>query len=166
MDKRPEIDLPEPRRLALSAEERGRRERELLITLTTLAGGYSLVHKLAVPLVLKATALSTSPYSRVDWWWAHTVALLACLYLLPQTTSLLSVLAGAGIVYAAVETIEAYLGLLPGWLAVSRLLSSIPIAGLCIAILTSGRFPIRPRYVWAGTLVAALVLYVSVRVLK
>jgi len=166
MDKRADIDLPEPRRLTLSAEERARRERDLLITLTTLAGGYSLLHKLLVPLVLKTTALATSPYSRVDWWWAHTLALLACLYLLPQTRTLLSLLAGAGIVYAAVETIEAYLGLFPGWLAISRLLSSIPIGGLCIAILTSGNFPIRTRYVWAGSFLAALLLYASVRVFK
>lgn len=159
-------DLPEPKRRILSAEESLARERRLLITVATLAVVYSCLHKFLVPIALKATALALTPYARIDWWWAHSVALLACLYFLPQTQRLLSVLAGAGVVYGAVEAAEAYLGHLPGWLAISRLLSSIPIAGLCIAILTGGRFPVRPAFAWAGAAISVFLLYISLKVLR
>jgi len=159
-------DLPEPKRRVLTPAEALARERKLLTTLAILAVAYSCLHKLLVPIALKGTALATSPYSKIDVWWAHSAALLFCLCYLPQTERLLSLLAGAGVVYGAVETAEAFLGHLPGWLAISRLLSSIPIAGICIAILTSRRFPVRPGYAWAGVGISGFVLYVSLRVLR
>ncbi|MCB0405194.1 MAG: hypothetical protein KDD51_10445 [Bdellovibrionales bacterium] len=153
-----EKDLPEPQHRQYSADERRLRKQNLLITLLGFCTAYAQLHKLIIPLFLKLTPLHTSPYSRVDFWFLHSLVLF---YLLKRTRKLHalgSLLAGIGILYGLFEVYEVFLGRLAGWLAFSRLLSSVPISFCCGLLMTLKDFDRRLAYAWAGVALLAVAL--------
>lgn len=147
------VDLPEPRKIQVTPEERVRRQRKILSALLWLVIGYSFIHKIGVPFVLKFTRLSTSPYAELDPWFFLPLAL--GLALRRKEFTFASFLAGGGIVYGLVEVLLSIRGTYPGWLGISKILSSTPFAGICIGFL-SGPFPERvPRAAWWGVVAIA-----------
>ncbi len=154
-----DTDLPEPVRHPLSDEEKRRRQNRVLQAGLYFAIGYSLVHKLFVPFFLSFTALHGTVYAKIDTWALHSL-LLAFFLFRPGTGAVLSALAGMSLSYGAYEIVEAISGKLVGWLVISRLISSIPIALCCAFLLGSTVFPVRGKYAWLGALstLAALAL--------
>lgn len=154
------IDLPEPRRRPpASAAEKQQRQWRVLTTILWLVIGYAFIHKVGVPFVLKFTRLASSPYAELDWWFALPLAL--GLSVRAGNFWLVSFCAGGGIVYGAVETILSLKGVYPGWLGISKLLSSAPFAGVCIAMM-SGPYPQRvTRAAWYGVSAVATVRIVQ-----
>lgn len=148
------IDLPEPRKIEITPEERLVRQRKVISALLWLVVGYAFIHKIGVPLVLKFTRLSTSPYAEIDLWFFWPLAL--ALALRRKEFSLASFLAGGGILYAFVDIVLSVRGVYPGWLGISKILSAAPFGGVCIAFLT-GPFPERvTRSAWFGVIAIAL----------
>jgi len=113
---------------------------------------YAGLHKVAVPLALKLTSLSRSRYAEIDFGFLYVLSFWWAMRKQGHMTRLNSALAGAGIAYGAYELMEVLLGRLPGWLAISRLLSSLPICGLAITVLTSKNLKANVRWGWLGAL--------------
>lgn len=150
-----EPDLPEPRRPAFNPEERQRRTRGVFLIFLYVLCVYSLVHKVAIPVVLKFTLLSSTPYAHID-----AAALLPVLVLYFFRKGNLgwigSLLAGASIAYGGAESYLILKGQYPGWLGVSRFLSSVPLSIWCIAVLTGGMVKPVVWSAWSGAMVILL----------
>ncbi|MEZ4751807.1 MAG: hypothetical protein R3B54_14605 [Bdellovibrionota bacterium] len=153
-----ERDLPEPKPRQYSAEERRLRRQNLLITLLGFCTAYAQLHKLIIPLFLKLTPLHSNPYSHVDIWFLHSLVLFIVLKKTRKLGPFGSFLAGIGILYGIFEIYEVFLGRLVGWLAFSRLLSSVPISFCCGLLMTVKDIDRRLGYAWAGTALLALFL--------
>ncbi|MCB0416214.1 MAG: hypothetical protein H6617_03055 [Bdellovibrionaceae bacterium] len=152
----PEKDLPEPQHRQYTAEERRLRKQNLLITLLGFCTAYAQLHKLIIPLVLKLTPLHVSPYSKIDFWFLHSLLFFFLLRKTRKLGPLGSLLAGVGILYGVFEVYEVFLGRLGGWLAFSRLLSSVPISFCCGLLMTVKDIDRRLGYAWAGVGILAL----------
>ena len=154
-------ELPEPVRPPMTADIARARQWRALQTGLFVAIAYALVHKVLVPLLLKLTPLAGGPYARVDGW--AVLPLLLALFLTDARRMRpgASILAGMAVVYGAYEIFELTQGRLVGWLAFSRLLSSIPIAAGCILLLSSRCLPARPLWAWTGAFTLATVLVVA-----
>lgn len=121
-------DLPEPKVVILSAEEQNARHWYLISTFVTFVAGYSVIHKLLIPFFLKFTQVTKTPYSQVDPYFIHAVLLAYLLTKERRNTKLVSLLCGFGVIYGITEIAHTAQGLYEGWLAVSRLLSAVPLA--------------------------------------
>lgn len=151
-------DLPEPLRTPGSPQEEAERRWKLLVFSFTVATAYAVLHKLLIPLGLKLTPLSTSPYAKIDWWFVQNIFFLALLRREQKLTSLLCWFAGMSIAYGAYEVYETAIGRNPGWLAFSRLLSSVPIAGICVAMMSQKTFGRRLISAWQGAIAVLVVV--------
>lgn len=147
-----DYDLPEPRRASLSETERRERQARALRAGLFVAIGYALLHKVIVPVFLRLTPLAATPFARIDVWAVHSLLLALALTERYREGSALSFLSGAGVVYAIYEFYELVLGRLPGWLSISRLVSSIPIGIGCAMLLASPVAGRHPRWAWGGAL--------------
>ncbi len=149
------MDLPNPKPVVFTPEEQRRRSGSILYALLWLVIGYAFIHKIAVPLALKLTPLADSPYAHLDLWFFPAFALAYCLKTGNNTAA--SFFAGGGIVYGAYEILMTANGAYPGWLGFSKMLSSIPLAGLCVAFLSGPHLKTVARAAWLGALSVTLI---------
>ncbi len=151
------MDLPEPKRVPLTPEEKNRQRWSILVAFTWLMTAYVVLHKGIIPLVLKFTPLSTSLYARIDPWFFLPVFLLQSLLRYREMAPVTCFWAGSGIAYGALELYSVLKGQHQGWLIISHTLSSVPITILSIAFL-SGPFPKRKtELAWVGALVTFII---------
>lgn len=153
-------DLPEPTPLIITPERRRRRQWEVIRSFLVLTVLYVLVHKALVPLVLKLSALKQSPYAKMDLWLLHPVALWFSLRGREHLDAVSSFFAGGGIAYAAIEVFHIVQGGYPGWLAISHMLTSVPVGLVCIALITTRDSEVNIKTAWTGVVVAAIVMWV------
>lgn len=146
------VDLPEPVRRKISAEEAHARQWRMATTAYGLVTAYTLLHKLIIPLALKFTALRGTAYAKVDFWFLHSVTLLYVLRRPTLSAAALSLLCGGGIAYGVVEIGELMLGRLAGWHVFSRMLSSLPVALFCILILIQQSKSRSTALAWLGAI--------------
>lgn len=153
------MDLPEPARPEYSVHERSRRRWQLWVTFFLFFAFYSVLHKLLIPLGLKFTSLADSPYAKIDYKFIYAIVLWASLRRANGPTPWVAGLLGAGVVYAIFECYAVYSGYLVGWSAVSKLLSSVPIAIGCGIQLSHQSFKMFHRFAWVGAVAASLFLW-------
>jgi hypothetical protein len=152
-----EPDLPEPAPKSWSLEERRLRQWSLAVLVMTFIAIYALLHKVFIPVTLKLTSLKTSPYSQIDPGFFLPVSLVFLLRRADHVTKALAFLAGIAIVYGAYEIFEVFQGRYVGWLAFSRLLSSVPLAGGCIYLMSQRKFKGDLSISWIGAVTFLLV---------
>lgn len=149
-----DVDLKEPRRAAETPAARHIRQQKLIATVSMFLMAYSLLHKLVIPTFLQFTLLKNSPYAVIDLWFLHSVAFTFFLTEWGKEHPLTSFFAGAGIFYGAYEIYSVYVGHYTGWLAFSRILSSLPIAA--VAIVAMVRSPRQNQAMgWLGAVMVA-----------
>jgi hypothetical protein len=147
-----DVDLKEP---APRSSTDPHLKWKALKALLFFAVAYSFIHKAAVPIFLKFTTLTRPEYAQLDLWVVPQVLLVLSLWSASQLKVRDSFLAGALVIHAVMEGFFAFSGHSVGWLQFSHLLSSWPVAGVCIAMLSwsaSGRSLSRA---WAGAASAA-----------
>ena len=152
------FDLPEPIRAPESEEMRRSRHRLTWIAFCYFFTGYTLLHKLLIPLVLSFTNLHGSPYAAIDFWFLQPLWMSYIVYR-RQWGWALALNAGLATMFAVYQLYELFDGQLVGWLAFSKILSSIPMAIVSIIFLRSQPLTkwLRPAVVGAGfTLVWAV----------
>ena len=131
-----------------------------LKALLFFAVAYSFIHKAAVPLFLKFTTLTRPEYAQLDFWVIPQLILVASLWSSNRLKVWDSFLAGALVIHAVMEAFFAFTGRSVGWLQFSHLLSSWPVAGVCIAMLSSSQSGRSQSRAWAGALSATLLIVV------
>lgn len=154
------IDLPEPQPLHLTQEEEDARHWKLISTFMVFVTVYAVVHKLIIPFSLKFTHVTKTPYSIIDPFFIHPVLLSILLVKKKGNTSIISFLCGFGVLYGIAEVFHVLNGKYEGWLAVSRLLSAIPIAIGSIYVMSQRNEGRRFSMAWGGALLGALSLLV------
>jgi len=152
-------DLPEPKARQYSEEEKRVRHWKLISTIVWFVAVYALIHKLLIPVFLKFTEVTKSPYAQIDFLFFQPLWLAYLLHKRKSNSKLLSLLCGFTVAYGVFEVFQVSQGAYEGWLAVSRLLSAVPLAVAAGYIMTQPSpeksFPLA----WLGALsVTVLVL--------
>lgn len=71
-------DLPPPPKEDLNSEQKYQRGRKFSIALNAFAGGYSFLHKFAMPLLMML--FTSRSFHYLDWWWVYHLVLGILLY--------------------------------------------------------------------------------------
>jgi len=150
-----EPDLPEPVRHVASPERDLRVRWDLRVALLGLITVYAALHKLVIPLFLSLTRLSETAYARVDSSLVHALLLFYAVYR-RRVGPWLACLVGAGLVLAMAEVASVATGRTGGWLAFSRLLSSLPIGAVCASAASTPEFRGQERWAYLGAAVALI----------
>ncbi len=155
-----DTDLPDPKpeeiKSPLAREEHLFR---LLYGVTIFAILYTSIHKLWVPLFLRFTEVSQVAYQEINYWFLPAFLLLAHLLRKRQLGPVGSFLCGLLIVHGAWELWLIMQGKLVGWLQISHLLGSAPLALVSIAWLTMARKRSPKKWWgWVGAVVATFVI--------
>jgi hypothetical protein len=145
-------DLPEPAPRLLTTEQKLARRWRLFVVMLSFVAIYAVLHKLLLPSILSLTVLRESPYSKIDWWFIYPVVLTLFVQRSARSDPFISFLAGIGILYGIYEIYETMQGRNTGWLAFSRLLSSIPLAISCGYLMTQRGLGGSLLWAWAGVL--------------
>lgn len=119
---------------------------------------YASIHKLLLPLALKLTSLNGTPYARIQIGVVVPVSLAIAMLRADRLTRVLSALCGVAIVWGAYEVLEVSLGRHVGWFAISRLLSSVPIALAAIVLMSTQDFGRDLSAGWLGVLLFVTVV--------
>lgn len=153
------VDLPEPKRsVPASPEQKIRRQWGLVVAFLWLTALYATLHKGLMPLFLGFTSLSGSPYAQFNAWFLHPLLLAILASHANRLSPGISLLAGAGVAHGVAEILSVAQGHATGWMAFSHLLSAVPFAIVCTAMLT-GPYPGKHyRAAWTG---AAIVLLLT-----
>lgn len=147
-----ETDLPEPQRRSYSAEETLLRRYRLISTFISFISVYAFIHKILIPLGLKLTPLSESPYANLDFWVVHPIIFGLWLRKNHSNNARSSFFSGLAIIYGVTEWYFVARGYYGGWLALSRVLSSTPLAiGAGYLMCIRGLKP-NFRMAWLGVL--------------
>jgi len=154
-------DLPEPQQTVFTDEEKKLRHWQLMSTIVTFIAAYATLHKLLIPLFLKFTSVTKTPYAEIDILFLHPLCLAFLLQKKKNNTKLISSLCGFAVAYGVYELIQVTQGNYEGWLAVSRLLSALPLAvsaGYIMSQASPGRsFPMA----WLGAVGVAVLLFLN-----
>jgi len=150
-----EPDLPDPKRPAATPQRTEAVRWDVRIALLGLITFYASLHKLFIPLFLKFTRLGDSPYARVDLGLVHALLLFHAISK-RRIGHWAGFLIGMGIVMALAEVLRVATGKTVGWLAVSRLLSSLPIGAVCFSAVSTPEFRGNARYALLGAAVGIL----------
>lgn len=153
-------DLPEPQALSLSPEEKNKRHWQVISTFVAFVAAYSVIHKLLLPFFLKFTQVTKTSYSQVDPYFIHAVFLAYCLQKERRNTKLISLLCGFGVVYGVSELFHTLQGQYEGWLAVSRLLSAVPLAIISSYVMSQSSPERSFSFAWIGALMGGLSFFV------
>ena len=152
-------DFSDPRERSSQESGRPERSRNVLRGLSLFSGFYSLFHKMVIPLALKGTALKSSPYSKIDFWF---VPISIWLWLVSRNRGffrLQTFLAAAFIVHGGVEVARNVFSTEErGWPAFSHVLSSLPVA-LCSIAYLSWQAQSSWRSIVLGLSLASVVLF-------
>ena len=154
-------ELPEPIRRVYTEEERLRRRWRLWRVVLMFLACYSLIHKLIIPLSLKFTVLRLGPYSKIDPMFLYLLVLYYSFRPAVQLTGFLSFLAGIGIAHGCAELVLVSLGYTVGWLAISHLLSSLPLALVCTILMSQRKLGRQLKSAWVGALIYSLFALVA-----
>lgn len=121
-------DLREPVRLKTGVTEADRSAHQVQRQLSIFVACYALLHKLLIPLALRATLLRSSPYAVVDPWAALVLLWLFWLIRGRGRREFGLLLAAAFVLHTGIESYRAIFGApLPGWLTLSHMISSWPL---------------------------------------
>ena len=153
-----DVDLPPPPKRELSSEEISARQWRLLEGFLGFTAIYSSLHRFLLPLVLKFTALSQTPYAQFSFWFIHPIVLFFLLKKHKRLTPVSAALCGMGICFGAYELWQTQQGVYQGWLAFSHLLSALPVAGIALMILTQKWGSGLGKWGWAGALTTGILL--------
>lgn len=151
MDSKNQIkDLPDPVRTNYSEEERRYRQWRLLVIFIQFVTFYACLHKLFIPITLKFTSLSETPYADIQ-----PSLVLALFFSLLTSNSKsnnarISFLAGVLIVFGVSEIYQTSIHRVSGWFAFSRLLSAVPLAVASGYAMSRRSFQGKVRHAWLG----------------
>jgi hypothetical protein len=151
-------DLPDPEEIRItSPKQLEGRFFKILYSLTVFAVLYSSVHKIWIPLFLKFTDVNQAAYKEIDFWFVPAFFLWWHLHTTKSLGKFGSLLCGALIVHGILDLWMISLGRYFGWLQISHLLSSVPLALISIGWLTMA--PDRKPYsvaAWGGVFLGVL----------
>ncbi len=129
-------DLPEPPSIPLDGLDSKTNHRwHTIKVLLIVSVIYSFAHKVIIPLSLKWIGTNQPRYAEIDWWFIPGVILISWLGKQNYIGRVASLLSGICISHGFLELWQVARGAYIGWLNFSHLLSSLPTALICVALL-------------------------------
>lgn len=128
-------DLPTPESPKFDEAQRRDRKWRLFRGTTVFLVIYASIHKFFVPVFLKFTPVLRREYAEIDYWFVPGWIFLWLILRARKIGHQVSIFAGVLVAHGILDVISVSQGHAVGWLAISHLLSSVPLAILSVALL-------------------------------